>query len=110
MSGAADRTREPELPPSWGRLERAAREATAGLAAWRRRALEAEEEAARLRRALEELTGSRQGATEAGSAESDEELRQLRAENVVLRSRMAQARRRVAQLLKRMAALDPRET
>ncbi|CAN5697425.1 hypothetical protein BH23GEM7_BH23GEM7_26170 [soil metagenome] len=110
MSGAAEGPVQAELPASWGRLERAAREAATGLAAWRRRALETEEEASRLRRALEELAShgaDRPAGAPAG--EVAEELRRLRAENLALRTRMAQARRRVASLLKRMAALESRE-
>lgn len=110
MSVAANPTPQPELPASWDRLERAAREAAAGVGAWRRRALEAEEEAARLRRALEELASHGQDRSAiAPAGEVAEELRRLRAENLALRTRMAQARRRVASLLKRMAALETRE-
>ncbi len=110
MSVAAEHRTQPELPASWDRLERAAREAAAGLAAWRRRALDAEEEVARLRRALEELAShGRNHSMISPAGEAAEELRRLRAENLALRTRMAQARRRVASLLKRIAALETRE-
>lgn len=98
MSAAADRSPGPVLPPAWERLERAARAAAGALALWRGRALEAEAEVARLRAALEEV--SREAA--AG------EVRALRAENALLRSRAAEARTRVSGLLARVAALESR--
>ncbi len=116
MSPADRPVSEPELPPAWGRLEDAAREAAASLVAWRRRALEAEDEATRLHRALEDLARAREPSGDGASAEHaegigalQEEIRRLRAENVALRSRMAQARRRVATLLKRLTMLQERE-
>lgn len=88
--------------PSWERLERAVQDAAVSVASWSRRAAEAEDEVARLRRSLEEVAGE-------GEAGDDvrEELRRLRAENAVLRSRSAQARKRIGALLKRMDTLGP---
>jgi uncharacterized membrane protein len=91
----------PELPPAWQRLERAAEEAATALPAWRRRALEAEEEVGRLHRALDALASPRD--VSEGPAD---ELRRLRAENTALRSRMNQARKRVHVLLTRLASLE----
>lgn len=71
------------------------------VAFWKRRALESEEEVARLRRALEDVAG---GGAVAGDA-TDEVLR-LRAENAALQSRMLQARKRVDALLRRLDTLE----
>lgn len=100
MSVAADRARRPELPSQWERLERAVEDAALASAVWKRRAVEAEGEVLRLRRALEELAseGSRPG-------DMDEELRRLRAENAALQSRMLEARKRVGSLMRRLLAL-----
>jgi predicted nuclease with TOPRIM domain len=94
--GAAD----PGLPAGWERLERAAQDASVAVAGWTRRAAEAEDEVARLQRSLEQLAAG-------GEAGDDvrEELRRLRAENALLRSRVAQARKRIGALLKRMDTL-----
>lgn len=92
----------PRLPAPWERLERAAQDAAVVVATWKRRAAEAEEEVTRLRENLEELADS-------GEAADDvrEELRRLRAENAALHSRLAQARKRIGALLKRMDTLGP---
>lgn len=102
MSAAAERRRGAELPPQWGRLERVAQEAAAALSAWRRRALEAEEEVVRLRRSLEELATARSAQP---IPDLRDEVRRLRAENAALHSRMIQARKRVAALMKRLVTL-----
>lgn len=100
MSIAAEREQRPVLPPQWERLERAAEDAAVAVALWKRRALDAEAEVLRLRHALEAVAsvGSQPQDTE-------EELRRLRAENVALTSRMLEARRRVASLMRRLLAL-----
>jgi hypothetical protein len=103
VSAAAD----PAPPPpdaGWERLERAAARAAAALAAWRSRALEAEAEVARLRAALQSVTGE----TALDESGGEDELRRLRAENALLRSRTAEARRRVGALLARLAVLEGR--
>ncbi len=104
MSAAAD----PAAPPpeaGWERLERAASRAVAALAAWRGRALEAEAEVARLRAALESVAPGADGGSD---RDGDAELRALRAENALLRSRGAEAKRRVTALLARLALLEGR--
>jgi hypothetical protein len=103
VSAAAD---PPAAPAAgWERLERTAERAAAALAAWRSRALEAETEVARLRAALEAVAREAAEAPLGGEAE---ELRMLRAENALLRSRTAEARRRVGGLLARLALLEAR--
>ena len=99
MSAAAEQARRVELPPAWLRLERVAEDAAIQSATWRRRALEAEEELSRLRRSMEDLSAVGE------QEELGEEVLRLRAENAALRSRMTHARRRVAALIKRLAAL-----
>ena len=94
----------PDPAPGWDRLERAARAAAAALEGWRRRAREAEDEVVRLRRELEELTTL----GPLPSAEAGDELRRLRAENAVLVSRTAEARKRITSLLARLAVLETR--
>jgi hypothetical protein len=98
---AASDSAPAELPPAWRRLEGAADEAVAALEAWRKRALEAEAEAARLRIALEEAV-----AEMVPSADPRDQLRRLRAENKILHSRIAQAHRRVSALLDWTHALE----
>ena len=93
-----------DAAPGWERLERAARAAATALEAWRRRAREAEAEVARLRRELEDLTTL----GPLPSAEAGDELRRLRAENAVLSSRTAEARKRITGLLARLAVLEQR--
>jgi len=101
VSTAADPA--PSAPDTgWERLERAAARAASALAAWRSRALLAEAEVDRLRAALEGMTG--ETALDGG----EDELRRLRAENALLRSRTGEARRRVAALLARLAVLEAR--
>lgn len=90
------------FPPEWARLERAAEEAISLLTRWMNRAREAEEEVERLRRALEELAADRSGV----DASTVEEVKRLKAENAALRSRMSQARNRVASLMQRLSALE----
>jgi hypothetical protein len=93
VSGVAEHA-PAELPAAWDRLERTATEAMSALQAWRARALLAEEEVTRLRDALE------QAATELDPlVDSRASWRRLRAENAALRSRMAQAHRRLDALL-----------
>lgn len=101
---AAAAAAAPDTDAGWARLERAARAAADGLAEWRRRALEAEDEMHRLRSELEQLTAM-------GPLPSDEagdELRRLRAENAVLTSRAAEARQRISGLLARLSVLENR--
>ena len=104
MFGAADDELGPDPAPAWERLERASRAAAASLDEWRRRAREAEAEVARLRTELEELTTL----GPLPSAEAADELRRLRAENAVLVSRTAEARKRIGGLLARLALLEAR--
>jgi beta-phosphoglucomutase-like phosphatase (HAD superfamily) len=94
----------PDPAPGWERLERAARATASALEGWRRRAREAEAEVARLRQELEALTTL----GPLPSAEAGDELRRLRAENAVLVSRTAEARKRITSLLARLALLDAR--
>jgi len=89
----------------WERLERAASAAAAALDEWRRRAREAENEVTRLRQELEELTTL----GPLPSAEAGDELRRLRAENAVLSSRTAEARKRIGGLLARLSVLEARQ-
>lgn len=89
---------------AWERLERASRSAAAALDEWRRRAREAEVEVLRLRRELEAVSSL----GELPSLESGDELRRLRAENAVLVSRTAEARKRITALLARLSVLEAR--
>ena len=102
MSIAAERVGRPDLPREWERLERRAEQVAGVVAYWKRRALEAEGEVARLRASLEALAAAPEAAA---AADLEAELRRLRAENAALASRMTQARQRVGALLKRLAAL-----
>ena len=105
MFGGADGRSAEAAPAGWERLERAARAAAAASAEWRQRASEAEAEVARLRGVLEEVSAPPLAtAGEAGGAAGDE-LRRLRAENALLKSRTEEARRRVADLLARLSLL-----
>lgn len=107
MFGGADGAVAGGPPAGWDRLEQAARAATDAVAEWRRRAREAEAEVARLREVLEEVSVSAYAAAETGgNGGLDEEARRLRAENALLRSRTEEARRRVADLLARLALLE----
>jgi hypothetical protein len=90
------------LVADWERLERSAEHAAHALAAWRARAREAEDEVERLRQSLEELAAGRDGP----GADLAQEMKRLKAENVALRSRMLQTRKRVAALMQRLAALE----
>ncbi|HEV2145837.1 MAG TPA: hypothetical protein VGR37_00315 [Longimicrobiaceae bacterium] len=104
MSAAADPS--PAAPTAgWERLERAAERAAAAVGAWRSRALEAEAEVGRLRAALEAVSREAGEAPLGGEAG---ELRMLRAENALLRSRAAEVRWRVGGLLARIALLEAR--
>jgi len=89
----------------WERLDRAASAAASALEEWRRRAREAENEVTRLRQELEELTTL----GPLPSAEAGDELRRLRAENAVLSSRTAEARKRIGGLLARLSVLEQRK-
>jgi hypothetical protein len=99
VSGGAERGAP--FPAGWPRLERSAEEAALALALWKRRATEAEDDVRRLREALEELAGERDGTPDAAH-----EILRLKAENAALRSRMLQARKRVSALTSRLAALE----
>jgi hypothetical protein len=101
VSSVAERSGPLELPDGWEELERAAEDAAVAVAFWRRRALEAEEEVVRLRRALEDVAAER----EHPRGVAEETLR-LRADNAALRSRMQQARKRVGALLTRLETLE----
>ena len=85
----------------WARLERAAENAAVSIGRWSRLARESEEEVVRLRRSLEELAGPRSDAPDVAG-----ELKRLKAENALLRSRMLQARKRISGLMQRLAALE----
>jgi predicted RNase H-like nuclease (RuvC/YqgF family) len=89
------------FPSEWGRLERAAEDASALLVRWIERARQAEEEVERLRQSLEELATGRSVTDDAA-----QQLRRLKAENAALQSRMVQARKRVSALMQRLSALD----
>ena len=101
MSFAAERGTRTELPRQWERLERLVDDAAVGIGYWRRRALEAEDEIARLREALEEVAS----AAEPLPGDLKAEVRRVRAENAALLSRLAEARGRVQAVLKRLVAL-----
>jgi hypothetical protein len=101
MSFAGERVTRTELPRQWERLERLVDDAAVGIGYWRRRALEAEDEIARLRDALEEVASAAQ--PEPGDLKA--EVRRVRAENAALYSRLAEARGRVPSVLKRLVAL-----
>jgi hypothetical protein len=104
VSFAGERAPRTELPRQWERLERLVEEAAVGLGYWRRRALESEDEVARLRRlreALEELASAAQPVP----GDLKAEVRRVRAENAALHSRLAEARARVETVLKRLVAL-----
>jgi len=88
--------------PGWDRLDRAARGAANALAEWRYRALQAEGEVARLRTELEALSAL----GPLPSAEPEDELRRLRAENAVLTSKVDQARERIRRLLTTLSVLE----
>jgi hypothetical protein len=81
-------------------LERRVGEAVAALALWRGRAALAEEEAGRLRAELDRAADSEP------EPETTAELKRLRAENAALKSRLAQAHRRVGLLLDWLGALE----
>lgn len=106
MSAAAEKPAAGALPPAWERLERLAFRTADALLHWRRRALEAEAEVARLRGVLESV--AREAGAPAPRKEASDEVRRLRAENALLLSRAAEARRRVASLLGRLAVLESR--
>ncbi|HYH83465.1 MAG TPA: hypothetical protein VEX86_26960 [Longimicrobium sp.] len=104
MFGAADDDGV-DAAAGWERLDRAASAAASALEEWRRRAREAENEVTRLRQELEELTTL----GPLPSAEAGDELRRLRAENAVLSSRTAEARKRIGGLLARLSVLEQRK-
>lgn len=99
MSSVAKRGTE-NFPSEWGRLERAAEDASGLLGRLIDRAQQAEEEVERLRQSLEELAAGRSVTDDAA-----QQLRRLKAENAALQSRMLQARKRVAALMQRLSAL-----
>lgn len=99
MSAAAESPAE--AAPDWTRLERAVEAAVAAVATWRARALEAEGETGRLRKALEASLAD-ENAQELGGTQ------RLRAENAVLHSRMEEARRRMTALAERLRVLEGR--
>lgn len=101
MSFAGERAPRIELPRQWERLERLVEESADGIGYWRRRAVEAEDEVARLREALEEVASAAQPL----HGDLNAEVRRVRAENAALQSRLAEARGRVQGVLKRLVAL-----
>lgn len=90
------------FPQEWGRLERAAEDAGGLLERLVRRAHAAEEEVQRLRQSLEEVAEGRA----ITSDDTAQQVRQLKAENAALRSRLLQARKHVSGLMQRLAALE----
>ena len=99
MSNAGEGGRD-AAATEWARLERAVENATLSLGRWSRLARESEEEVVRLRRSLEELAAQRSDAPDVAA-----ELKRLKAENALLRSRMLQAQKRISGLMQRLAAL-----
>jgi hypothetical protein len=95
-SGVAE-DRPAEAEHGWARLRRVAERAARELDAWRTRALEAEAESERLR-----------ALTEGGAEGMGEEIRRLRAENVMLRERAAGARQRLQAVARRIRRLEER--
>ncbi len=91
-----------DFPQEWSRLERAAEDAGGLLERLVRRAHAAEEEVQRLRQSLEEVADGRAVAAE----DTAQQVRQLKAENAALRSRLLQARKHVSGLMQRLAALE----
>jgi predicted aminopeptidase len=77
------------------------------VAAWKKRAHEAEAQVQRLRDELEAVSHAPQEDGTASGRASDE-LRRLRAENALLTSRAAEARQRLSALLSRLAVLEAR--
>lgn len=102
MASAAAEQSVNELPAGWERLAEATEQTLASLAQWRRRALDAEGEVARLRQAMNDMLLA---PTEGDVAPVDE-LKRLRAENALYLSRIVEARKRVSTLLERVAALE----
>jgi hypothetical protein len=101
VSAAADASESAPGTAGWERLERATGSAAAALAEWRRRALQAEAEVVALRGVLEQVIAAAER-----QPGDDDELRRLRAENAVLKSRAAEARMRVESLLSKLAVLE----
>ena len=101
----SDAAETADAPGGWDRLDRVARSAAAALGEWRRRALQSEGELTRLRVELEALSAM----GPLPSAEPEDELRRLRAENAVLSSRVEQVRERVRRLLATLSALENRK-
>lgn len=102
MGSSAAEPAPPAAETDWARLERAATGAANAALEWRTRAARAEREVGHLRAALEHRL--RQAAGE----DPDARLARLEAENVLLRSRTDDARRRVESLLERLRALEDR--
>jgi predicted RNase H-like nuclease (RuvC/YqgF family) len=98
-----------ELPPAWVRLEAAVEETVAALELWRRRAEQAEAEVTRLREALEMASLEAVSAEAPSATDAARQVRRLQAENTALRSRMAQAQRRIEALLSWTEALESPE-
>jgi hypothetical protein len=101
VSAAADPAEAASPDAGWERLERAAGSVAGALAEWRRRALQAEAEVVALRGVLEQVIAASER-----QPGDDEELRRLRAENAVLKSRAAEARMRVESLLSKLAVVE----
>jgi uncharacterized membrane protein len=99
VSAAADGSPPPVT--GWERLDRAGSGILASLGEWRRRALKAEAEIVALRSVLEQVVSGIDAAPG-----SPEELRRLRGENAVLKSRADEARRRVEGVLARLAVVE----
>jgi uncharacterized membrane protein len=100
VSAAAD---GPSAAPGapWERLERASAGAADALAAWRKRALKAEAEITALRSVLEKVVSGMDA-----TPGSPDELKRLRAENALLRSRTNEARTRVTSLMARLQVVE----
>jgi FtsZ-binding cell division protein ZapB len=103
MSDVVEETAAVALPPAWARLEAAVEESVATIELYRRRAEEAEREVTRLREALESSL-----AEPFAPGDAARRMRRLQAENTALRSRMAQAQRRIEGLLRWTDALEDR--
>jgi predicted RNase H-like nuclease (RuvC/YqgF family) len=94
VSDAAEEEPVAPVPPALDRLGAVVEDALVALESWRRRAEQAESEVTRLREALEAAAADVPAPVDAAR-----QIRRLRAENTALRTRMAQAQRRIEALL-----------